>query len=141
MGAFDDLTAREGVALVDIVRKARALGAEVYVPLLTFGDSRLDAYDGSGAIDPVPAEKSFWDHLTLAGYVLALHDEIRLLPRAYRYAAYAAMKPRCRRWEDIKAELGKETYHSRLIWHAVAVLISVILSNLGVIVMKLLGWL
>ena len=126
MAAFDDLTEREGADLARIVREARALHTEVFLPLfLTGRDSLLHAVGSDGQIDHVPSERGFWEHLAEGHYLFVRPGEIRLLPRAYAYARYADRRSLGRFLIDLRYDLAHDvTIRSKLLWMLLGVAIS-----------------
>lgn len=126
MAAFDDLTTKEGAELARIVREARALNAEVFLPLFLMGsNSLLQAVDADGQIDHAPRESGFWEHLAEGRYLFVLPDEIRLLPRAYAYCRYAERRSLGRLLIDLRYDLAHDdTVRSKLLWALLAVALS-----------------
>ena len=146
MGQFDDLTPSQGALLCKVVEASRKSDVHTF-RLLVWKPRKACLQGGLGEseleISGVPDEPSFYEALGQLGYVYTSPRApdgitIDLLRRAFDYATYAR-RSHLRGWlQDWACDLGQDrTLRSKIMWTFWAVVI----SQLGVIGMKLLGWL
>ncbi|MHB9033891.1 MAG: hypothetical protein ACYC6L_12705 [Anaerolineae bacterium] len=146
MKKYDDVNPEQLKHLARLVDYARDTGRYTYF-LEVIVDYKAFLYDSEGgcADDDAPAETVFYTGLHDLGFISINFDDdlyITLHQRAFDFVDYARLPRRKRRWEDLKWDLSHDnTIRSKIIWHTGSVLLAVLIPNLGIIIMKWLGWL
>ena len=100
-------------------------------------------------LDHLPANLAFYKALSKRGY-LEIHEapehrqsfkptiQIALIQKVFDFNDYHQMSPWRQKWTDLRYDLGKDTtFRSKVIWSlataALAVLVSILLSRIGVV--------
>jgi hypothetical protein len=144
MGQFTDLIPDQAQFLCALARAIHDLDYEVLRLQRTMGNrSTIYAMGRQGArevMSPAPFTDTFYTALLELRYITLTPGKgwyFRLTRRALDYVAYAAKSDRQRRWADFVYDLGHDdTVRSKALW----ALGSVVIANVGTIVMSLLGW-
>ena len=103
----------------------------------------------SDGLDHLPINLAFYMALSKRGY-LEIHEapehrqsfkptiQIALIQKVFDFNDYHQMSPWRQKWTDLRYDLGKDTtFRSKVIWSlataALAVLVSILLSRIGVV--------